>query len=185
MIRIRDIQLPPEHNAHQLQFEAANILGVQNSKIHNLKIVKRSIDARKKPDIKVIYTIEVAIDGSERKILKQNARNKRVSAAPVSFYRAPKPMEAPEMRPVIVGFGPAGMFAALILSMAGWRPIILERGEDALSRHEKVEKFFSQGQLDERSNVQFGEGGAGTFSDGKLNTGVNNPRISWVLEQFV
>ena len=185
MIRIRDIQLPPEHNAHQLQFEAANILGVQNSKIHNLKIVKRSIDARKKPDVKVIYTIEVAIDGSERKILKQNARNKRVSAAPVSFYRAPKPMEAPDKRPVIVGFGPAGMFAALILSMAGWKPIVLERGEDAVSRHEKVERFFSEGQLDVRSNVQFGEGGAGTFSDGKLNTGVNNPRISWVLEQFV
>ena len=185
MIRIRDIQLPPEHNAHQLQFEAANILGVSNSKIHNLKIVKRSIDARKKPDIKVIYTIEVAVDGSERKILKNCARNKRVSAAPVSFYRAPKPQPAPEKRPVIVGFGPAGMFAALILAQAGQQPIVLERGEDAQSRHEKVQKFFATGELDERSNVQFGEGGAGTFSDGKLNTGVNNPRISWVLRQFV
>ena len=185
MIRIRDIQLPPEHNAHQLQFEAANILGVQNSKIHNLKIVKRSVDARKKPDVKVIYTIDVAVDGSERKILKTCARNKRVSAAPVSFYRAPKPQPAPEKRPVIVGFGPAGMFAALILSMAGWKPIVLERGEEAAARHEKVEKFFSSGVLDPKSNVQFGEGGAGTFSDGKLNTGVNNPRISWVLEQFV
>ena len=185
MIRIRDIQLPPEHNAHQLQFEAAAILGVSNSKIHNLKIVKRSIDARKKPDVKVIYTIDVAIDGSERKILKNCIRNKRVSAAPVSFYRAPKPGKIPEMRPVIVGFGPAGMFAALILSLAGCRPIVLERGENAESRHEKVEKFFETGCLDPESNVQFGEGGAGTFSDGKLNTGVNNPRISWVLEQFV
>ena len=185
MIRIRDIQLPPEHNTHQLQFEAANILGVSNSKIHNLKIVKRSIDARKKPDVKVIYTIEVAIDGSERKILKNCARNKRVSAAPVSFYRAPKPQAAPAQRPVIVGFGPAGMFAGLILSMAGWKPLILERGEDAASRHEKVQRFFETGVLDEKSNVQFGEGGAGTFSDGKLNTGVSNPRISWVLEQFV
>ena len=185
MIRIRDIQLPPEHNAHQLQFEAANLLGVQNSRIHNLKIVKRSIDARKKPDVKVIYTIEAAVDGSERKILKNCARNKRVSAAPVSFYRAPKPQPGPEKRPVIVGFGPAGMFAALILSMAGWKPRVLERGEDAVSRHEKVQTFFKTGVLDTKSNVQFGEGGAGTFSDGKLNTGVNNPRISWVLEQFV
>ena len=184
MIRIRDIQLPPEHNAHQLQFEAASILGVSNSKIHNLKIVKRSIDARKKPDVKVIYTIEVAVDGSEKRVLK-NCRNKRVSPAPVSFYRAPKPGKKPEKRPVIVGFGPAGMFAGLILSMAGCSPIILERGEDALTRHQKVESFFAGGQLDERSNVQFGEGGAGTFSDGKLNTGVSNPRISWVLEQFV
>ncbi len=77
------------------------------------------------------------------------------------------------------------MDAALILAMAGWKPLVLERGEDAQSRHEKVEKFFSTGELDVRSNVQFGEGGAGTFSDGKLNTGVNNPRIGWILEQFV
>ena len=184
MIRIRDIQLPPEHNAHQLQFEAANLLGVSNSKIHNLKIVKRSIDARKKPEVKVIYTIDVAVDGSEKRILK-TCRNKRVSAAPVSFYRPPKPGKAPVKRPVIVGFGPAGMFAGLLLSMAGCQPLILERGEDAQSRHEKVEHFFETGELDEKSNVQFGEGGAGTFSDGKLNTGVSNPRISWVLEQFV
>ncbi len=77
------------------------------------------------------------------------------------------------------------MFAALILALAGWKPLVLERGEDAESRHEKVEKFFQTGELDTKSNVQFGEGGAGTFSDGKLNTGVNNPRIGWILEQFV
>jgi uncharacterized FAD-dependent dehydrogenase len=77
------------------------------------------------------------------------------------------------------------MFAALILAMAGLKPIVLERGEDARSRHDKVQKFFATGELDTRSNVQFGEGGAGTFSDGKLNTGVNNPRIGWVLDQFV
>ena len=185
MIRIRDIQLPPEHNAHQLQFEAAAVLGISNSKIHNLKIVRRSIDARKKPQVKVIYTIDVAIDGSERRVLKACSRNKRVSSAPVSFYRAPKPGAAPEKRPVVVGFGPAGMFAALILAMAGWKPLVLERGEEAVKRHAQVQKFFQTGVLNTKSNVQFGEGGAGTFSDGKLNTGVNNPRISWVLEQFV
>ena len=184
MIRIRDISLPPEHNAHQLRFEAAQLLRISNSKIRQVKIVRRSVDARKKPDVKIIYTIDVAVEGSENKVLK-NSGCKRASIAPVSFYKPPKPMAPAAQRPVVVGFGPAGMFAALILAMAGQKPLVLERGEDAASRHEKVEKFWQTGELDTRSNVQFGEGGAGTFSDGKLNTGVNNPRIGWVLEQFV
>ncbi len=184
MIRLRDISLPPEHNAHQLQFEAAQMLRISNSKIRQLRIVRRSVDARKKPNVRIIYTIDVAVDGSENKILKQSGC-KRASLAPVSYYKPPKAAVSSGIRPVVVGFGPAGMFAALILSMEGQKPLVLERGEDAQSRHEKVEKFFSTGELDPGSNVQFGEGGAGTFSDGKLNTGVNNPRIGWVLEQFV
>ena len=184
MIRLRDIPLPPEHNAHQLQFEAAQMLHISVSKIRHLRIVRRSVDARKKPDIKIIYTIDVAVDGSEKRILKQSGC-KRAIIAPAAYYKAAKNVPAPEKRPVVVGFGPAGMFAALVLAIAGWKPLVLERGEDAASRHEKVQKFFETGVLDTRSNVQFGEGGAGTFSDGKLNTGVNNPRISWILEQFV
>ncbi len=184
MIRLRDISLPPEHNAHQLQFEAAQMLHISNSKVKQLRIVRRSVDARKKPNVRIIYTIDVTVDGNEKRILKQSGC-KRASLAPVSYYKAPKNIPAPEKRPVVVGFGPAGMFAALILAMAGWKPLVLERGEDAASRHEKVQKFFTTGELDVKSNVQFGEGGAGTFSDGKLNTGVNNPRIGWILEQFV
>ena len=184
MIRIRDIALPPEHNAHQLYFEAAQLLKISNSKIKKLKIVRRSVDARKKPDVKIIYTVDVQVDGNEKRTLYQ-AGCKRASIAPVSFYKPPKGKITCAKRPVVVGFGPAGMFAALILAMAGTNPIILERGEDAASRHEKVEKFFETGVLDTKSNVQFGEGGAGTFSDGKLNTGVNNTRIGWILEQFV
>ena len=184
MIRLRDIPLPPEHNAHQLQFEAAQMLKISNSKIRQLRIVRRSVDARKKPDIKVIYTIDVAVDGNEKKILRSSGC-KRANIAPVSYYKAPKNIPMTGKRPVVVGFGPAGMFAALVLAMAGWKPLVLERGEDAASRHEKVQKFFETGELNTRSNVQFGEGGAGTFSDGKLNTGVNNPRIGWILEQFV
>ena len=184
MIRINDIALPPEHNAHQLTFEAAKLLKISASKIKELKLGRRSIDARKKPDVKLIYTVDIRVDGSENKILKQ-ARCKRASIAPTVRYRPPKPVGKPEQRPVVVGFGPAGMFAALILALAGQNPIVLERGEDAVSRHEKVRRYFETGELDPTSNVQFGEGGAGTFSDGKLNTGVNNPRIGWILEQLV
>ena len=175
--------MPPEHSVTQLAFEAARMLKIQNSKIRDIKLVRRSVDARKKNDIKIIYTIDVKVDGNEQKILRQSGC-RRGAIAPVSFYKPPKKMEA-DCRPVVVGFGPAGMFAALLLAMAGLKPLVLERGEDAQTRHEKVEKFFSTGKLDPKSNVQFGEGGAGTFSDGKLNTGVNNPRIGWILEQMV
>ena len=184
MIRIRDISMPPAHDSSQLLFEAAKLLRISGSRIKGLSIVRRSVDARKKPDVRIIYTVDVTVEGNEKKILK-SCGSKRASIAPVSFYRVPKPESVPQKRPVVVGFGPAGMFAALVLALAGLKPLVLERGEDALTRHKKVEEFFTTGKLDPGSNVQFGEGGAGTFSDGKLNTGVNNPRIGWILEQFV
>ena len=184
MIRIRDITLPPRHSVSQLSFEAAQLLRVSNSTIRSFKIVRRSIDARKKPDVKYNYTIDVQVSGNEAKILR-NSRCKKASIAPWTSYKVKPIKNLDAKRPVVVGFGPAGMFAALVLAMSGARPIVLERGEDAESRHEKVQKFWQTGELDVRSNVQFGEGGAGTFSDGKLNTGVNNPRIPWVLQQFV
>ena len=132
MIRLSDISLPPEHSAHQLPFEAARMLRIPNSKIRGVRIVRRSVDARKKPNVRIIYTIDVTVDGSEKKILKQSGC-KRASIAPATRYKPPKSACSPEKRPVVVGFGPGGMFAALILALAGWKPLVLERGEDAES----------------------------------------------------
>ncbi len=184
MIRIRDISLAPSHNPEQLVYDAAQLLRVSASAIRKLTVVRRSVDARKKPDVRIIYTVDVEVAGHEQKILRASGC-KRASVAKNAYYSVPKAKVIPQKRPVIVGFGPAGMFAALVLAMAGCNPLVLERGEDAETRSRKVTHFFQTGHLDPQSNVQFGEGGAGTFSDGKLNTGVNNVRIGWILQQFI
>ena len=183
MIRIRDISLPPMQDMSMLPAAAARQLRIDQTQIKRIDIKRRSVDARKKNDVRLIYTVDVLVKGREDKILKM-AHNPKASIAKDEYYEPPKVEKLPEKRPVIVGFGPAGMFCALVLARAGFRPIVLERGQDAKTRHENVANFWQTGQLDPSCNVQFGEGGAGTFSDGKLNTGVNNPRNYWVLEQF-
>lgn len=182
MIRIRDIALRPGQEKTELKEEIARLLRIKTSDILNFQIIRRSVDARKKPDVRFIYTVDFEYPGNEKKLLRSS---KKVSVVHPEVYEPPKKILGNFDRPVIVGFGPCGMFAALLLAQAGLRPIVLERGEDAETRHKKIESFWNGCSLDIHTNVQFGEGGAGTFSDGKLNTGVNDLRGKFVLSEFV
>lgn len=149
------------------------------SKIHSLKIVKKSIDARKKQDVHYILSVEVSVD-NENKYLKI----KNVSKAKEFAYNAITESNLTK-RPIVIGFGPAGMFAGLTLARAGAKPIILERGYAVEDRQKAINNFWETGVLDTKSNVQFGEGGAGTFSDGKLTTGIKDIRCQYVLRELV
>lgn len=180
MIRINDISLPLDYNDETIVKAAAKKLNLSVSSIQCASLYKRSVDARKKNQIHFQAAVDVKLFGSEKK-----AAAKCRSAVIVEEYQYHLPVSKPlEKRPVIVGSGPCGLFAALILAQAGQRPIVLERGRDVDRRTKDVSAFWSGGNLDTTSNVQFGEGGAGTFSDGKLNTGTKDSRIRKVLLEF-
>lgn len=187
-IRIDQIKIKPESDCREsLIREAAKRLHISEKDITDLRILKKSIDARKKPDVFLLYQVAVDVSCDESRLLK-NRRIKNIFPYKENRYQLKRVVNADQKnRPVIVGLGPAGLFAGLILSEAGLCPIIIERGKPASERREDVERFFKTGVLKPDSNVQFGEGGAGTFSDGKLNTGVHdkNGRNHFVLETFV
>ena len=179
MIRIRNIRLSPAEREEQIKGKCEKKLGCE---ISSFIIRKKSLDARRKGDVHFLYTVDVSVRGDEKRLTKLN--NPDVFIPDDEEYSIPHGV-ATSTPPVVVGFGPAGMFAALALAEAGFKPIVIERGEDVDSRKKAVERFHTFGILDEESNIQFGEGGAGTFSDGKLTTSNSDIRIAYVLKRFV
>ena len=185
MLIVSEIKVPIEDmNMHYITRAVAGILKIPAEALRSVRLAKKSVDARKKDNVHFVCSAECELrsPAAEKRILARGLRNVTVSAPYV--FRVEKTAPHP-VRPIVVGSGPAGLFAALVLAMAGLSPIILERGGDVRSRRAAVERYFSGGELDADSNIQFGEGGAGAFSDGKLTTGTKDKRIRFVLEQFV
>ena len=185
MIRISQLKLSVTHTQAQLEKKIAKTLKNPGNPF-TYEIKKQSLDCRHKNDKIFVYTVDVKIR-DEQKIVKK-VNNNNVTLTKEKPYQFPQSGELPLTHPpVIIGSGPAGLFCGWYLAKAGYRPLILERGEEAEKRQQTVENFWKNGVLDPDSNVQFGEGGAGTFSDGKLNTLVKDPygRNHEVLKRFV
>ncbi len=189
MIRISQLKLDLD-DAIDYASELANLrrLVVSKCRISHtdlllIRIAKKAVDARRKPNIKFIYTVDVEIV-DEKQILNKGLKN--ISETPdLKYHDVPSGSQALDKPPVIVGFGPSGIFAALLLSRRGYDPIVLERGLDIDQRTKAWQSFIDGGAFHEHASVQYGEGGAGTFSDGKLTTMINDKRCYWILEEFV
>jgi hypothetical protein len=183
MLRVPEIKLSLAQNERQLPEILSRTLGIRTDEIREWSIYKKSIDARKKDMISFVYSVDFQVD-NEDKMLKRLSKKGVIKAESISFKYTPT-AEKDSIRPVIVGTGPSGIFAGMVLAELGYNPILLERGKRVDDRVRDVEKFWETGILNTESNVQFGEGGAGTFSDGKLTTLIKDPRCRKVLEYFV
>jgi len=188
MIRITELALPLDHPEQALPQAIAEKLGVQVSELQAIKVFKRSYDARKKnSEIKFVYIIDVSLD-NESEILASLSKDKHVKASPDTHYYPVEPApKAMQERPIVIGFGPCGLFAALILAQQGYKPIVLERGKNVRARTKDTWGLWRNKVLKPESNVQFGEGGAGLFSDGKLYSQIKDPKFYGrkVMAEFV
>ena len=189
MIRLSELKLPLDHTAQDLQKEVCTVLGVGSDSVASAKVFKRSYDARK-VEILVVYIVDVALQSAtlEASLLQKLKGSNRVGLSPDTAYRpvAQAPTNL-KLRPVVVGFGPCGIFAALVLAQMGFKPIVLERGTMVRQRTKDTWALWRKNVLNPQSNVQFGEGGAGTFSDGKLYSQIKDPRFLGrkVMQEFV
>ena len=180
MLRIDNIKTEPGAPEALLRQKAAAILRVPEGALTGFRVLRRSVDARE--GVHLVWSVAVNVKNEAAAL--RRCKNKNVSRYIPAVYALPRAVKAPRLRPVVVGAGPAGLFCALVLAKCGARPIVLERGKRVEERRRDVETFWKTGRLDPASNVQFGEGGAGAFSDGKLNTGTKDPRHGWILERF-
>ncbi len=186
MVRIQQLKLKYDHSLIDLKASLLKQLRIREDQLLDYKIVKQSLDARKKPELYYVYTVDVNVKNESliRRLRSDKVRriDKTKDYHPVSSGKTRL-----QHRPVIAGTGPSGLFCGYLLALLGYRPILLERGDAMEERTEQVKKFWSGGPLNPESNVQFGEGGAGTFSDGKLNTLVHDTsgRNTYVLQTFV
>lgn len=176
---ITEIKLKYSHTKQDLLKSICKKAKISEKDIKNYEIIKFGIDARKKPDILFVYNVAIDVEKSLLNKLK-NFEDITPDHSGLDYAKSKK-----DIKPVVVGFGPSGMFCALALALAGLNPIVLEQGKSVEERMQDVENFWQNGILNEHSNVQFGEGGAGTFSDGKLNTTLNNPYCKKVINEFI